>query len=272
MKLPRILFSLAPLLFLGHSASAFLITFGSSADYDSNFYEPTGAFPGGTVWNGAGYLEHNGAASTAMYSPGSTGAPTTGAGGGMEGTTPSFGVGTRIKADFSTSAVNGGNSFGFYVNVGPGENTGYAVLFQFPNSDGKTADFRVFESNSDPSAAGVSSTQLGSTLFFTTTGSFTGNTFYTYQLDLIQNGSNLQFVASLYTTGGTQIGSTLTITDTTSPVLSGEIGLRLNAANAAPSSNVRADNFSVEAIPEPASAGLLAVSGLGLGLTLRRRR
>lgn len=262
---------LLPIVLIGclcQAASAVTILFDTNADYDTNFWEAGAVNTSGLSRVAGGYLEKTGTTSVAFYSPGATGG-SGGSGGTTEGTTPVFGVGDRIRTNFSTSHLDGGNSFGFYTGISTNETSGYAVIFRITSAT--TADFRVFDTATDPSAAGAAG-QFGGTLNFTTSGAFTANTFYTFQLDLVQNGANLNFVASMYdATTQAQIGVTQTITDSTAPVFSGGVALRLNASATVTSPNVRADNFSIEAIPEPSGGVLFTLASLSLAIIRRRK-
>jgi hypothetical protein len=155
-----------------------------------------------------------------------------------------------------------GTSFGFYVKAAQSTTptTGYAAIFRLTDSG---ADFRVWDSDSNPSIAGVG-TQLGSTQFYNV--GFAAATYYTLKLQVIDVGSTIQFTGSIWNQGGALIKAFTTVTDTTSAVLgAGQVGFRFGNDGGSES---RIDNLTI--IPEPNTAALLG--GLGTMLLLRRRR
>jgi PEP-CTERM motif len=235
------------------SAQTTTLNFTASTDYTDNFIE-SASNPTLIGWNAAGYVQRDAGASTssALYNPTSTA--------GIDNFTN-----VSLSADiaFSTTST-GGLSTGFYTNVNSAGTSGYAAVFRMESST--SFSFRLFDSNGDPSTAGVG-TQIGTTQ--TITGSFAANTFYNARLLVSTVGADVSFSASFYTTGGTLIGNFGALTDTSAAVVGGgQVGIRMGSIA---SHTGRLDNFSITAIPEPSS--FAAFAGLGvLGLTASRRR
>ncbi|HVJ46731.1 MAG TPA: hypothetical protein VM511_10125 [Luteolibacter sp.] len=258
-------------LILPQAVSAALITFSADADYDANFREyGTAVSRNGTL----NMLQKSGAAGgavSAIYNTTATGGTGGNGGTGVASVNNNTFSDFRIQMDFSAEALlAGGNSLGFFVKVNSAENSGYLGVFRLTGAN--SADFRMFDSDSNPNGA-PSGTVLNSTTAFSgiTAGSITVGTFYTLRLDVQDVGGTVQFAASIFTQGGgTQIGNTITTTDTTSPVLgAGQVGLRMGTQGGTVGSNYF-DNFSVEAIPEPQVA-MLSLAGLAV-VCIRRRK
>lgn len=263
--------SFAIALFASNCASqaSVLVTFGDNASYDNNFAE----LANGThvSRDSGGYLVRTNTtastATTAIYNTAASGGSS--GSGGTTINTPynTFGgtSGITLEIDYYQAnplATVGGASFGFYVKTAQNSNptTGYVGVFRI--ADG-SADFRVFDSNSNPGFAPVG-TQIGTTQSYT--GAFSASTYYTLKLDVIDIGGNVQFTGSIWNQGGAAIKTFTSITDTSSAVLgAGQVGFRLSNDNAA---ETRLDNFKI--VPEPSSVALLG--GLGTMLLLRRRR
>jgi len=257
--------------FFPQAASAALITFSADADYDSNFREYGTAVSRNGTLNALQKSGVTGGAVSAIYNTTATGGT-----GGNGGT----GVGTvnnntfsnlRIQMDFSAETLLiGGNSLGFFVKVNSAENSGYAGIFRLTGTG--SADFRMFDSDSNPNGA-LSATVLNSTTAFSgvTAGSIAAGTFYTLRLDVQDIAGTVQFSASIFTQGGgTQIGNTITTTDTTTPVIgAGQVGLRMGTQGGTVGANYF-DNFSVDTIPEPEIA-MLSFVGVSF-FCLRRRK
>ncbi|CAM3031908.1 PEP-CTERM sorting domain-containing protein [Rariglobus hedericola] len=249
---------------LAHTVSAVTLTFNTAADYDNNFYEvANGGDLTASVANGYLY-KSNGTATSAIYNTHSTGALTAGAGGTTGGTPiDTFGDFT-IEATFSSSQLAAASTgIGFFTKINGG--VGYAALFRLTSAT--TADFRLYEPAS-PLSLG---TQIGSDQTITrTSGSFATNSFYIARLTVTDVGTNVRFEASIWTTTGTQLGNTITLTDTTSAIIGlGEVGIR---AGSSASHNLQIDSFSISAIPEPSSYALLASGGALFVALLRRNR
>jgi len=251
---------------IAQSVSAATLTFTTNADYDNNFYEVSNAADLGT--SASGYLNKvNTSATSTVYNTHATGGS-----GGLGGTTAGtpldkFGDVT-LQASFSAGVLESSStSVGFFTKINDAATTGYLAVVRLTSAT--TADFRLFDTASLSSVG----TQIGSTQTFTTAGSFATNTFYIFKLAVTDVGLNVQFDASLWTTGGSQIGSTITATDTTSAVTGlGQVGLRLGSSGTS-GSNIHFDDFSVTAIPEPGTYALFAsVSVLFVAGLLRRKR
>jgi hypothetical protein len=253
---------------VGSDASAAAIAFNSAADYDNNFYETTN--PAAVSWSssGGGQLQKisGNSATTEIYNTTATGG--VGGSGGTGAATlnnNTFGNLT-LQMDFSTpELITGGDSLGFFARVNSTATSGYFAVFRLLTAN--TADFRLFDTDSNPTTGTLPTAFQAGTI--TSAGSFATGTFYTFRLDVLNVGSNVQFTGSVFTQGGTtQLGNSVTLTDTTSPVqTAGQVGLRLGSNDAA-FTNLY-DNFAV--VPEPASGVLLAMAGVALGLRRKRK-
>ena len=254
---------------IGASQAAVLITFEDNASYDTNFAEKNNGTH--VTRNVGGYLSltntGTGIATAAIYNSAASGG-TVGSGGTTINTPYDTYGGTtefNIQADYSQSNPQGGpagTSFGFYVKAPSNANptTGYAALFRLTDT---VADFRVFDSNGNPSISGVG-TLIGTAQ--THTMPFLADTYYTLKLKVVDVGSNVQFTGSIWNQGGAVIKTFTTVVDSSSAVLgAGQAGFRWSNDGG---SNSRIDNFAI--IPEPSTAALLG--GLGGILLLRRRR
>jgi hypothetical protein len=255
-------------LFVGASVSqAQIITFDTAASYDNNFAElKNGSF---VSWVSGGYLSLTwvgaGVPAAAIYNSAASGG--TGGSGGTTINTPynTFGGSTpfTIQADYYQSNPQGGpagTSFGFYVKASASSTptSGYAAIFRLTDTG---ADFRVFDSNGNPSDSGVG-TLLGTQTF---SGGFSADTYYTLKLEVADIGSTVQFTGSIWNQGGSMITAFTSIVDSSSPVLgAGQVGFRWSNDGG---SNTRIDNFGV--VPEPSTVGFLA-AGLTFGLFRRR--
>ncbi len=241
-------------------AIAATVPFGSAEDYDSNFHEvANGAL---TTWNAAGYLQKSMVgATTAIYNTTAVGGTAGSGGTGVAVAANNTFADFTVQADFSMNSLSSANSVGFYTKVNSAGSAGYVAIVRITSAT--TADFRLWDSDSTLANSGVGT--LLSTQTFTTSGAFVANTFYTLTLQVKDVGNTVWFGASLSSVGGTQIGGTLTATDTTSAAIgAGQVAIRLGE-------NMRLDNFSVAAIPEPGTAGLW-LSGAALLVAGGRRR
>jgi hypothetical protein len=250
---------------LAHTASAATLTFDTIADYDNNFYEVANPNDLGTNTSPGGYLNKiNGTATSAVYNTAATGG--SGGAGGTAGGTPldKFGD-VSLQASFGhfTNALDGSTGVGFFTKINDTATSGYVAIFRVLTST--TADFRLF----DTAALSAVGTQIGTTQTFT--GTFAKDTYYIAKLTVTDVGANVRFDASLWTAADVQIGSTITLTDTTSAVTGlGQVGLR---AGSGANSSLRIDSFSVtSAIPEPSSYAFLASGGALCVALLRRKR
>lgn len=252
-------------------ASAVTISFGTAADYDSNFVEYTIGSALSWVPSGGGRLEKSGgnSATTLLYNTTATGG-TAGSGGTGVGTANNDTFNNFIvQMDFTPeSLLTGGNSLGFFTKLNAA-GVGYATIFRLTAAG--AADFRVYDSASSVISGSLEggSTPASAQSFTVAGGSFTAGTAYTFKLAVEDIGGNVRFSGGIYNAvNGNQIGNTLTYTDTSSPVLgAGQIGLRLGT-NGEPSNFY--DNFIITPIPEPSAAVL---AGLGaVAVSFRRRR
>jgi len=250
---------------LAHTATAATLTFNTNADYDNNFYEVAGANGGDLGTNASGYLNKiNGTATSAVYNTHATGG--VGGAGGTAGGTPldTFGDFT-IQATFRVSTLEAaGTSIGFFTKINDTATSGYAALFRLTSTS--QADFRLF----DTAALSTVGTPIDPLPAQTIAGAFAVNTYYIAKLTVTDVGANVRFDASLWTAGGSQIGSTVTLTDTSSAVAGlGQVGLRVGSGQF---TTVQIDNFSVNAIPEPNTFALFASGGALCVALLRRKR
>ena len=247
---------------IAHTAVAATLTFNTNADYDNNFYEVANGGDLGT--NASGFLNKvNNSATSTVYNTHATGG--SGGLGGTAGGTPldTFGD-VSLQTTFRSSVMDSTTSIGFFTKINDTTTSGYAAIVRLTSAT--TADFRLF----DTAALSAVGTQIGTTQTFT--GSFATNTYYIFKLTVTDVGANVRFDASLWTTGGSQIGSTITLSDTTSAVTGlGQVGLRLGSSA---SSTLQIDDFSVAAaIPEPSTYVLFASgSALFVAALLRRKR
>lgn len=250
--------------FSAPAALAAVITFGSAADYDNNFYEVAAGSE--VAWKPGGFIERttNGSATTAIYNTGSIGG-VSGSGGTAPGAALDKFNNFTVQADVKFTAIDVNNSVGFYTKVDDAGASGYAAIIRLTSAT--TADFRLFDSSGALATSGIGS-QIGSTQFFTQMGAFAANTAYTFKLSVVDVGTTVTFEASLWNTvSGTQIGSTLWETDNTSAVTGlGQVGFRLG-------NKVQLDNFVVgAAIPEPGSMAMWAAGGVLFFASMARRR
>lgn len=263
LSAPKVLGLAAACWVMTQVLSASTITFSSNPDYDTNFYEPTAySTLARNSFNNSLSSTGN---SVAIYNTHATGG-SGGNGGTAAGTPLDKFANFTMQADIASSSIlNTASSVGFYTKVNDSLTSGYTVIFNLESAT--KASMRLFDSDGNPASVGVG-TQIGSTQYFTTGGTFSIKQFFTFKLDVTDVGGNVSFSGSMFNVGGSQIGSTLTMTDTTSAVTGlGQVGLRMYGYD-------WVDNFSVvAAIPEPGSVALLAAGGaLFLAGICRRRR
>jgi hypothetical protein len=251
------------------------IDFDTAADFDTNFVET--AVPAAVSWNENGYLTRSNTSgltgTVAMfYNSGATGGSSGSGGTTFSDTRDTFGGSEpfTISVDIRLSQVGASNSFGITVGVPTGQAKGYTVIWRLDNGS-SASDVRFYDPNDffNVGNGGVSGTPSSSGTIST---ALSANTWYTAQLTVEEVDGNMKLSASLFNQGGSQIGSTVTYTDTTSPLLGGgQVGFRLGAATNSSSFTMDIDNFSITPIPEP-SAAFLTLLASGLTMAGRRRR
>jgi len=250
-------------------ASAASIAFSTSGNYDANFYEPSASADLTWAATSGGVIQKiNSSAASAIYNTTSTGG--SGGSGGTGAATANHDTFSNfvMKMDFSSAALaSGGDSLGFLTKINAAGTAGYLAIFRMTGTG--SADFRVWDS--DSTAAGTPGSALYNQAFTVPAGSFATNTFYTFQLSVVDVAGQVQFTGSIFAAGGgAQIGNSLTYTDliSSSPVLgAGQVGIRFGSSSTTVANSF--DNFSIEPIPEP-STSLLGLGGLAL--LFRRRR
>ncbi|MEY3895095.1 MAG: hypothetical protein RLZZ214_614, partial [Verrucomicrobiota bacterium] len=215
-SIPR-LRTLVAALFAGTSASqaSVLVDFSDNAAYDNNFAEKaSGAF---VSRNSGGYLVRTdtgaGTATSTIFNTHATGGSAGSGGTTINSPYDTFGgtSGMTIQVDYYQANPQpgpAGTSFGFYVKAPQSTTptTGYAAIFRLTDSG---ADFRVWDSDSNPNIAGVG-TQLGTTQFYNV--GFAASTFYTLKLEVIDIGSTVKFTGSIWNQGGAVIKTFTAIT------------------------------------------------------------
>jgi hypothetical protein len=189
---------------LSHGA---VITFDAADEFNNNFRQVNN--PGSTLWTTGGFLtKTTNTAFTAVYNINDNGTAGTNQAastydnprtliGGSEAFT--------LSADFQTSNLNTGNSFGFYVKIPDATaNTtpsgGYAVLFRL-DDNGSTAggniDVRFYDYSTSNN---IGNAGVGTVTSTQTISSTPGpvDTWYTAQLTVQDVGSDVAFTATVF--------------------------------------------------------------------------
>ena len=97
----------------------------------------------------------------------------------------------------------------------------------------------------------------------------TGNSTFAGTGDLMKVSHSTSQADGVYTL--TINAGTFTLTDSTSPLTGGGLGLYY-AGSSAPGGGLKFDNFSATGVPEPAAASLLTVAGMAIMLRRRIRQ
>lgn len=244
------------------------ITFGTS-DYDNGASQTTGVFRDTANNSTINQVDDGGNGILRFTAPssGTLSAAT------FYDTTPSntstlntFGDVT-IRADVRFG-ITTGNGVGIYART---DSSGQAAYMFLLTGDDTTNTLRLFKTSSSSTAyGGNAGTQIGSSVGFS---GVSANTFYTMEFTLANTAgpAGVALTGKLFQQGTmTQIGNTISFTDTTSPLLSnGQVGLRFRDGSGAAASQTDVDNFTV--VPEPTTFAML-LGGMGVLLMKRRRR
>jgi len=241
------------MLAMGISAQADVsIDFATAADFDSNFVVYSSSLPSDGAWNASGYYAKADSfnSSALIYNSLAVGG-TGGVGGSALGATLNkFGGTFTVQVDYATRATATGNTLGIYTHVSDAVDAGYAALFRF-DSNGTSVNFRLFDSDGNPSSRGVGTLLVNESIAVSGTPvAVDGNTFYTLTLEVTTNASSVDFNATISEQGGSVIAAFTTATDTTAPRLdAGQVGFRISsaAANDASADILKLDNFAIMA-------------------------
>lgn len=253
------------------SASAISLNFDVATDYEDNFWGPSNRTL--SSWDASGDITKAIPSSTNTLVFNSN---AIGGGSNLAGTAAGVPLDKFdnfvYQVDVSMSVFSTGNSFGFYTKLNDAANSGDLAIFRFSN--GSSADFRMYVGGNPTSGNGLgSNTTPVTTQTFAPTSNFTTDTYYTFRLEVEDVGNDVEYRASIWTTGvsPTQIGSTLNYTYTDGNIGLGQVGLRLSASNGS-SGSLRFDNYQINAIPEPAYLATMLCGFISLVAILRRRK
>ena len=219
-------------------------------DYDSNFKEsPT---YNGLFRSSNGYLEVSGVpdATAAFDTSASGGANGAGGTGGNDANNDLSDV--TISAD-AASSVDNGIGIGFLFRMNSSEANGY--LARVITQATTLVQFSIFE--------GAGLNMIGTQIFSSTVPlrqgtTLTANTVYPFRVSLTGGLFSFDFASG---------AATASFTDTTVSATTGQVGVVLSTIG--PSAATRLDNFAI--IPEPSSATLALLSGIGFLAFARNR-
>lgn len=240
------------------TASAALLDFQAAGQYAANFRTLEQEAGVTLTQNAGGFIR---ATSVSTVSRISTVYDTTPGDGAA--TKTSFGLNTRVELDARLADTT--RSLGIYlIDAATPENTAYLALFNVDTS-GSTDQIR-FSATANPTSASNNAAGLE------TSGSLTGNagynastsTFVHMKLDYTADLNNHPVLT--FTVG--DFSRTITYSSLTA-YSQVEVGLRFSPQTSG-NRTIDVDNFSVGAIPEPASLSLMALGAVGL-ITRRRR-
>jgi hypothetical protein len=233
----------------------FSTDFSNMGDYDDNFVKLPASGTADVLWNASGFLNKTGdGARGIIFDTSATGGSD--GSGGSSGSHADNGYGSvTVSSVFRIGTFNTA-SMGYWAHVNDEYSSGYLGLINFVSSS--SLRLRIFDSNANPSGSGVGTLLSDQTISV----SLSTGTNYMGVFVVTNDGTDaVNFTLSLYNGDGTVLIASISGTDVTSPVLSGQVGLRFA------STPMQVDSFSV--VPEPSVASLLAVSLLGL--VLKRR-
>ncbi len=262
------------LAFTVSTASAVTLDFDVATDFEDNFWAPTNRSL--VSWNASGYVSKgmpNSNTSTLVYNSSATGG-----GSGLAGTA----AGSPLdkfdsfvyETDVAMDTFGPGNTFGLYTKLNDAATSGYLAIFRINNGSSQ-ADFRIFVEANPQNGNGLgSNTTPVTTQIFAGLGNFSTSTFYRFRLEVEDIGNDVQYTASIWTTDPvpSQIGNTLTYTFTDGVTGLGQVGLRISSANASVAGNLNFDNYTVNAVPEPAHWAGIFCGLIGLLAIVRRRK
>ncbi len=244
--------------FLASSASAqilFSTNFDTAASYDNNFVKLAPSGTADLTWNAGGYLDKTGTGLQSVIFDTSA------------GVVPG---GTQVNNDYSAVTVSSqfrllsfnGPSMGLFASVNDANTSGYMGLINFVSS--ASVRLRIWDSNSSTVSSNSVGTLLSDQTFAVPT--ISTSLFYTGSFMAAPSVGTMDFNLSLFDSTGTTLIASLDGSDLTSPVTSGQVGIRTS------STSMYVDSFSVTPVPEPSQIGLMMVGGLALLTFVRRRR
>lgn len=268
MKLHRSLrhFTAAAVLCLGvipahHALSQVIFStdFPDAASYDTNFVKLAPNGTGNTVWS-SGKLSKTGTGTQSIiFDTSATGG--SGGSGGSSGSQADAGyTNVTVSSEFQVSSLNTA-SMGFWLHGNAASTSAYLGLINLVSTT--SVQLRIFDSNSNPTSTAIGTVLVNQTISLAPS-TLAPNTYYTGVFTAENNGStSVNFTLALYDATGATLIASITGADTTSPVLSGQVGLRLS------SQNLLVNDFSV--VPEPNQLGLLFLGCALVAYRLRKR-
>jgi len=164
-----------------------------------------------------------------------------------------------VSSVFQVSSLNAA-SLGFWVHGNDSSTSAYLGLIN-PLS-ATSIQLRIYDSNSNPTSTGVGTALTNQTISLAP-ATLAANTYYTGVFTAVNNGAtSVTFTLSLYDATGTNLIASTSITDTTSPVFVGQVGLRQS------SQTLQVTEFTV--VPEPFGASLFLLGAAIVAYRIRR--